>query len=144
MRIPPSEHRRPLAFAHGNVKNYRFAELDADSWTALQELVDAGFVQRFSSEREVVAYLRGEKPGSSKLALVKNDKDGVVKCRLVLDCRVSGTNDAAVKVERTRLPKCLDVVRDIMSLKKKQRRRRPRRPLCTRLSGCLLYDPAHG
>ena len=54
----------------------------------------------------------------SKLALVTNEKDGVVKYRLILDCRVSGSNDAATKVERVLLPKCWDVVRDGMALKK--------------------------
>ena len=65
-----------------------------------------------------MAYLDGSTPVSSKLALVKNTKDGVTKCRLILDCRVSGSNDAATKVERVLLPKCWDVLRDIMALRK--------------------------
>ena len=45
-------------------------------------------------------------------------KDGVKKYRLILDCRVSGSNDAARRVERVLLPKCWDIIRDIMALKK--------------------------
>ena len=110
--------RRPLEYYHSSFKNYQSAEVDDDSWTALQELVDGGFVKEFSSKRAAIQYLEGHKPVSSKLALVRNEKDGVVKCRLILDCRMSGSNDAARKRERVLLPKCWDIVRDVMALRK--------------------------
>ena len=75
----PEESRRPLEQYHEDFRNYRSAELDQDSWHALQELVGSGFVQRFDSERSAIEYLRGQRPVSSKLALVKNGKGGVVK-----------------------------------------------------------------
>ena len=71
----------------------------------------------FESEAAARAYLGGHQPVSSKLAMVKVTKDGVTKCRLILDCRVSGTNDASERFERVPLPKCWDVVRDAMDLK---------------------------
>ena len=96
----PISQRRPLEHFHDEFKNYRSAELDEDATTALEELVVSGFVRCFQSEADAIAYLRGATPVSSKLALVKNAKDGVTKCRLILDCRVSGSNDAATMVER--------------------------------------------
>ena len=112
----PINQRCPLEHFHDEFKNYRSAELDEDATTALEGLVESGFVRCFRSEADAIAYLRGATPVSSKLALVKNTKDGVTKCRLILDRRVSGSNDAATKVERVLLPKCWDVLRDIMAL----------------------------
>ena len=114
----PEESRRPLGHYHEDFRSYRSAELDQDSWHALCELVGSGFVQRFGSERSAIEYLRGQRPVSSKLALVKNEKDGEAKCRIILDCRISGSNDAASKVERVLLPKRWDIIRDVMALKK--------------------------
>ena len=74
----PEDSRRPLEHEHQEFNDYRSAELDDDSWHALQELVSSGFVQRFDSERAAIDYLRGQRPVSSKLSLVKNEKDGVV------------------------------------------------------------------
>ena len=37
---------------------------------------------------------------------------------MISDCRVSGSNDAARRVERVLLPKCWDIIRDVMALKK--------------------------
>ena len=62
-------------------------------------------------------------PVTSKLAVVTNISDGVIKYRLTLDARVSGSNDAAVRQERISLPKAWDIVRDIMALRKQCRRR---------------------
>ena len=50
--------------------------------------------------------------------MVKNESDGIIKYRLILDCRVSGSNDAAERRERILLPKAWDIIRDIMALRK--------------------------
>ena len=63
-------------------------------------------------------YLGGREPISSKLAVVRNESDWVVKYRLILDCRVSGSNDAAERCERILLPKAWDIIRDAMALRK--------------------------
>ena len=102
----PEEARRPLEHYHEKFTHDRSADLDEDSWHALQELVGSGFVHCFDSERAAVDYMRGERPFSSKLALVKDEK------------RVSGSNSAALKAERTLLPKCWDIVRGVMALRK--------------------------
>ena len=57
-------------------------------------------------------------PVTSTLAVVKNESDGVVKHRLIIDCRVSGSNDAADRHERIIIPKAWEIVRDVMALKK--------------------------
>ena len=111
------EDRRPLEYYHRSFENYKSADLDEDAATALAELVDGGFVMEFGSEADAIRYLDGQSPVTSKLALVKQTKDGVTKCRLILDCRVSGSNDAAQRSERILLPKCWDIVRDAMALK---------------------------
>ena len=62
----------------------------------------------------MLPFLDGEVPVTSKLAVVRHESDGVVKYRLILDCRVSGSNDAADRHERILLPKAWDIVRDVM------------------------------
>ena len=65
-------------------------------------------------------YLKGADPVLSKLALISTFKDGVWKHRLVLDCRVSGSNSATHKYERIILPRIWDVIRDSLNLKAAQ------------------------
>ena len=63
----------------------------------------------------------GGKLVTSKLALITTAKDGNLTHRLILDCRVSGTNDHATKVERVILPSAWDVVHYSLMLKGNQR-----------------------
>ena len=51
--------------------------------------------------------------------MITTEKNGVLKHRLILGCRVSGANDAAKRYERILLPKAWDVVAAIMDLKKR-------------------------
>ena len=64
----------------------------------MEELAQAGFVKEFHRWGDVLKYFDNMDPVTSKLAVVANISDGVVKYRLILDCcRVSGSNDAAVR-----------------------------------------------
>ena len=86
---------------------------------ALQELVDAKFVRTFDTHEDAVEYLNGERPATPKLAAVKTVKEGVTKYRLIIDCRVSGSNDAATRNERILLPQTAwAFLRDIMALRR--------------------------
>ena len=53
----------------------------------------------------------------NKLALITVWKDGALKHRLILDCRVSGTNSTTRKFERVVLPRIGDLIRDALRLK---------------------------
>ena len=74
---------------------------------------------KLSSEGEVRSKFGGKLPTLSKLALITTIKDGVLKHRLILDCRVSGVNDAAIKVERILLPSAWDVIHDTLAMQAK-------------------------
>ena len=114
----PAELRRPIDVWHEGFINYTSLEAEPEGAKALHELVASGFVKEFSSYRDVKRFLRGRDPVSSKLAVVKNESDGIIKYRLILYCRVSGSNDAAERRERVLLPKAWDIIRDIMALRK--------------------------
>ena len=86
------------------------------------ELVKAGFVKKVRSLEAAKQCLHGHTPVTSKLALITTEKEGVLKHRLILDCRVSGANDAARRCERILLPKAWDIVASTMELKKKATR----------------------
>ena len=64
----------------------------------LNELVSSGYVQEFADESGARTAAGGKPLVTSKLALITTMKDGVVKHRMILDCRVSGANDQATKV----------------------------------------------
>ena len=72
----------------------------------------------FAYGQYAVRYLDGCDLVTSKFAVVKNVTEGVTKYRLILDCRVSGANDAACRHERILLPEAWDVVRYIMALRR--------------------------
>ena len=114
----PLDQRRPLDTFHADFTNYKSLEEEPEGTKALLDLVASGFVKEFRSYADVLAFLDGEVPVTSKLAVVRNESDGVVKYRLILDCRVSGSNDAADRHERILLPKAWDIVREVMALKK--------------------------
>ena len=85
----------------------------------LDQLVREGYVKKVKSLSQAKQLLSGATPVTSKLALITTEKDGVLKHRLILDCRVSGANDAARRYERILLPKAWNVVAAIMDLKKR-------------------------
>ena len=94
--------------------------MDESPYTAeaLGELVEAGYVKKCPNLVEAMRYLKGERPVVSKGALISKLKDGVMKHRLILDCRVSGANRSTSKWERIMLPRGWDLVNDLMRLKK--------------------------
>ena len=96
----PEELRRDLEFYHEGFRNYSSLEEEPDGLGALLELVDAGFVLEFDSYDDLRAHLGNAEPITSKLAVIKSVKEGIVKYRLILDCRISGPNDAALRRER--------------------------------------------
>ena len=81
----------------------------------LEGLAKKGFVKAFDKHEDVVKYL-GKHPVISKLALITTTKDGVTKYRLVLDCRVSGSNSRTRKSERILHPRAWDVIPDVLGL----------------------------
>ena len=107
-----------LTYASGH-SDSNYVSLDDSPHTAevLKALVDQKFVKKCSGLVEAMTYLRGERPVVSKGALISKMKDGVLKHRLILDCRISGANAATTKWERIVLPKGWDIVRDAMRLK---------------------------
>eukprot|EP00971_Amphidinium_carterae_P068255 1351575-Amphidinium_carterae.2 len=50
------------------------------------------------------------------MAMITKERDGRIKCRLIVDCRESGVNSMTVKAARLQLPGPIDVARDAMSL----------------------------
>ena len=89
---------------HAGSKNYDSMESDEHGKELLEDLVKKGFVMAFDKHEDVVEYL-GSQPVLSKLALITTTKDGVTKYRLILDCRVSGSNSRTRKSERIILPR---------------------------------------
>ena len=51
-----------------------------------------------------------------KLFILKQERHGVVKHRVVLDCKRSAVSTSSQKSERIRLPKALDAVYDLLEL----------------------------
>ena len=78
-------------------ENYRSLEEDPEGVKALADLVQAGFVKEFHRWGDVLKYLDNMDPVTSKLVVVTNISDGVINHRWILDCRASGSNDAAVR-----------------------------------------------
>ena len=111
---PPSQDFELTAYSE-ELKNYDSMEDSPHGDEVLGELVNAGYVIKCKSIDEARRLLDGE-PIVSKLALITTEKDGVLKRRLILDCRVSGANSATAKYERIVLPKAWDVVRDSLVL----------------------------
>ena len=77
------------------------------------------FVDEHATIHEARAALGRLDPILSKLALITTCKDGVYKHRLILDCRISGSDDRAVNVERALLPGAWNVVHDTLMMKTK-------------------------
>ena len=96
----PVEDRRGLCEPGEQFVNYTSTEEPEHGYEVLQELVRKEFVVKTPSLDKALARLKGKTPILSKLALITTTKDGVLKHRLILDCRVSGVNDHARETER--------------------------------------------
>ena len=82
------------------------------------KLVDSGYVTKYDSLADAIRGCQGKDIVLSKIALITSTtKQGTLKHRLILDCRVSGSNSATRKWERILLPKVSDVLADAMLLK---------------------------
>ena len=75
-------------------------EESEDGLEVLMGLVRSGYIKRSSTIRAAKKYLKGASPVMNKMALISAWKDGAWKHRLILDCRVSGTNSDTNKYER--------------------------------------------
>ena len=106
---------RYLAVYSGGFINYVSIEDRPHGQKVLDELVNAGCVEVFSNEHAAIAYLKSN-PVVAKMALISKEKDGILKHRLILDCRVSGVNERATRNERIVLPRIWDAVRDGLEL----------------------------
>ena len=112
---PPSQEFS-LAFWDGSEVNYVSMDDSPFAQEVLSKLVDSGYVIKCDGIEEAKSLLNNVTPVISKGALISKEKDGVMKHRLILDCRVSGTNSATRKWERIVLPKIWDIIRDVMHL----------------------------
>lgn len=106
---------RVLQEFHAGFRNYVSMEESDGGDHVLQDLVDKEYVIKFPSIEEAETYL-GSKAIVSKLALITTEKEGIVKHRLILDCRVSGSNDHTRKSERILLPRAWHVIKDALQL----------------------------
>ena len=107
---------------HETFVNYISIEDSEFGFEVLSELVRNDFVDEHATIHEARSALGGLYPILSKLALITTCKDGVYNHRLILDCRISGSNDRAVKVERVLLPGAWNVVHDTLMMKTKAER----------------------
>ena len=116
--VPPSLDF-DLTFAEG-YNDYNYISMDESPYSreVLGDLVKNGYVTKCANIGEAMRLLQGRRPVVSKGALISKMKDGVMKHRLILDCRVSGANSATHKWERILLPRAWDLVKDAMRLKK--------------------------
>ena len=108
--------QRQLEFWGDKFSNYSALEDSPCFKEVLGELVKKNFVTKVGSIHSAREILGGHTPIASNTALITSEKDGVLKHRLILDCRVSGSNDKAAKRERISLPKLWDVVSDAAHL----------------------------
>ena len=81
----------------------------------LQDLVNKNYINKFGDLADVNNYL-GADPVVAKFALITTEKDGIIKHRLILDCRISGSNSHARKSERILLPRAWHVIKDALQL----------------------------
>ena len=65
----------------------------------LDKLISAGYVIKYDCINKAMK-AHGGKILVSKLALITTEKDGQLKHRLILDCRVSGANSSTTKWEK--------------------------------------------
>ena len=84
-----------LTFAEGySDHNYISMDDSPHSKEVLDDLVKNNYVKKCGNIGEAIRYLKGQRPVVSKGALISKMKDGIMKHRLILDCRVSGANSA--------------------------------------------------
>ena len=94
---PPSREFKPTYYTEGCV-NYVSMDDSPHGEEVLGKLISAGYVIRYSSIDEAMqAHSGKEILVSSKLALITTEKEGQLKHRLILDCRVSGANASTTK-----------------------------------------------
>ena len=117
----PKEDRRDMLEPGEQFINYVSIEESEHGHEVLNELVLKGFVNKYATLNEAKLALGGLHPILSKLALITTVKEGVLKHRLILDCRVNGVNDHALKVERIILPSAWDVIHDTLILRAKMK-----------------------
>ena len=84
----------------------------------LADLVRKEYVKVFSTLKEAQDHVGSQDLTTNKLALITSERDGILKHRLILDCRVSGTNSSTTKHERIVLPRIGDLIRDALLIKK--------------------------
>ena len=105
--VPPS-YDIDLTLADGiNDTNYISMDGSPHAREVLDNLVNQNYIHRCSSLVEAIRYLKGERPILSKGALISKMKEGVLKHRLILDCRISGANSATLWLGAHSSPKGL-------------------------------------
>ena len=113
--VAEAKRLRDLAVYTEGFSNYVSIEESPHGEGVLNDLVKSGFVKVFPDEQSAISYLEAN-PVVAKMALISKEKDGVLKHRLILDCRVSGSNERATRNERIVLPRIWDAIRDGLEL----------------------------
>ena len=100
------------------VENYRSVAEEPELATAeVDRLLSLSFGRAMSKQEAAEAHGSGT---MSRLALMIKEKEGVRKCRLVVDLRRSGANSRASCPERIVLPRPQDLITDCLDLESTQ------------------------
>ena len=110
----------PLAWYDERFMHYTSMEESPHANDVLDKLVKERYVLEFKDIDQAKRYLGGRTPVLNKMALITVMKDGALKHRLILDCRVSGANSNTRKYERVVIPRISDLLRDALKLKSKE------------------------
>ena len=96
----------PDPISHSN-----YSSVDGDDMAApeIERLISTVFIKAFGDLQQFQNWWGG-KPHLSKLGMITKEKEGRVKRRPILDCKVSGVNKRATKGGKLVLPRVSDTV----------------------------------
>ena len=118
MASEPPSREFPLTSFDEGFANYISMEDSPHGEAVLADLVRKKYIKIFNTLKEAQEHVGSEDLTMNKLALITTEREGTLKHRLILDCRVSGTNSSTTKHERIVLPRIGDLIRDALILKK--------------------------
>ena len=95
--------------------NYAGVEENEAVALEMQRLLEAGFVKQFQAYEDVVKHL-GAEAVLSRIGVIERIRNGMVRHRIVIDSKRSSVSSATRRLERTLLPRVLDVVYDALDV----------------------------
>ena len=111
----PDGDPEDLFTSFAEFSNYAGVDEDPDAIKEMARLLRKKYVLKFASIEEAAKYL-GESPVLSKIGVIKKERAGKVKSRVVVDTKQSRVTKATKRFERSLLPRSLDVVHDVLDL----------------------------